>query len=180
MHDPGFVNIGNPDLIDRRRWRKVPIGPGGTLSDYVPFYFTPCSPMLLNIHTARGGVQSRQNEEIVVIVSSLPALRSKGVEYVLTDRHAYLAAAEFFHDESKLAEVVDYGPLRRRDFARDEEHPEKFDRYQAEALAHRVVPVSAFLGIGCYTVQVRDSIARQCADLGVSVKVYLRPQWYFS
>lgn len=50
-HDPNFVTIGNPDLIERRRQRRVPIAPNGTLADYVPFYFTPKSPMLLNIKT---------------------------------------------------------------------------------------------------------------------------------
>ena len=41
--DPNCRNIGNVDLIDKRARRKVPIPPGGTLSDYVPFYFTPYS-----------------------------------------------------------------------------------------------------------------------------------------
>jgi hypothetical protein len=178
--DPNFVSIGNPDLIDKRRSRRVPISPGGTLADYVPFYFTPCSPMLLNIHTGRGGVQPRKNEEIAVIVSSLSSLKQNGVEYVFTDRHAYLAAADFFDDDSRLTEAVDFGPLQRRDFARDPEHPEKFDRYQAEALAYQFVPVSAFLGIGCYTSHVRDSVDQLCSKLGVSVKVLHRPEWYFS
>ena len=44
--DPNFTGIGNPELIERRRHRKVDILPGGTLEDYVPFYFTPFSPML--------------------------------------------------------------------------------------------------------------------------------------
>ena len=39
--DPNYVPIGNKDLITRRSARAVPIPPGGTLSDYVPFYFTP-------------------------------------------------------------------------------------------------------------------------------------------
>ena len=37
VRDPEFVNIGNPDLIAKRRSREVPIPPGGTLADYVPF-----------------------------------------------------------------------------------------------------------------------------------------------
>jgi O-acetyl-ADP-ribose deacetylase (regulator of RNase III) len=49
--DPNFVQIGNPDLISKRH-SKVANGPyGGTLSDYVPFYFTPLSPMFYNIKT---------------------------------------------------------------------------------------------------------------------------------
>lgn len=39
VYDPNYVEIGNPDLIDKRAHRDVPVGPGGTLSDYVPFYF---------------------------------------------------------------------------------------------------------------------------------------------
>src|SRR5207302_9261358 len=49
--DPNFVEIGNPDLISSRARRSVPVAPGGLLSDYIPFYFTPHSPMLYNIKT---------------------------------------------------------------------------------------------------------------------------------
>lgn len=49
---PNYRNIGNVDLIDKRSRRNVSVGPGGTLNDYVPFYFTPYSIMLYNIHTA--------------------------------------------------------------------------------------------------------------------------------
>lgn len=68
--DPGFVQIGNVELIGKRSHRPVPVPPGGTLADYVPFYFTPFSPMLYNILTGRG-VRQRPNEEIVILVSSL-------------------------------------------------------------------------------------------------------------
>ncbi len=54
--DPDYRPIGNPEIIERRRTREVPIPPGGTLSDYVPFYFTPFSPMFYNIVTGYGGV----------------------------------------------------------------------------------------------------------------------------
>src|SRR5215216_910607 len=73
--DPDFVAIGNPELIHVRRDRAVDIPPGGTLADYVPFCFTPCSPMLLNITTGYRGIQKRDKAEIVVLVSSLVALR---------------------------------------------------------------------------------------------------------
>lgn len=49
--DPNFVIIGNLELIEKRQCRVVDVGPGGTLSDYIPFYFTPFSPMMYNIKT---------------------------------------------------------------------------------------------------------------------------------
>jgi hypothetical protein len=69
--DPDYVNIGSESLIAKRASRSVPIPPGGTLSDYVPFYFTPLSPMMYNIRTGYGGIMRRENREIVVLVSSV-------------------------------------------------------------------------------------------------------------
>ena len=41
LADPKYVQIGNPDLIARWPPRDVPVALGGTLGDYIPFYFTP-------------------------------------------------------------------------------------------------------------------------------------------
>jgi hypothetical protein len=35
--DPDYEEIGNPDLTAMRAHRAVPMPPGGTLSDYIPF-----------------------------------------------------------------------------------------------------------------------------------------------
>ena len=170
--DPNFVDIGNPELIARRCSRAVDIEPGGTLD------FTPLSPMLLNIRTG-WGVQQRRNEEILILVSSLPALEANRVPYVFTDRHAYLATASFSSDRSLLAGFVDFALLRRRDFKADPDDPGKKERYQAEALAYRHVPIAAILGIGCYTPSVSVEIESLCANVGVSVDVVVRTGWYF-
>jgi ssDNA thymidine ADP-ribosyltransferase, DarT len=76
---PDYVTIGNPELIGRRSQRIVPIPPGGTLADYVPFYFTPFSVMMKNIHSGRS-VEKRSNDEIVILVSSLPHVQSLGYQ----------------------------------------------------------------------------------------------------
>ena len=106
VQDLNFVNIGNPELIDKRHHRDVPCAPFGTLSDYVPFYFTPHSPMLYNISTGYGGIRKRSKDEIVIMISSIHSLALKGVPCIFTDRHAYLNAAQFFSDPSGLGPVV--------------------------------------------------------------------------
>ena len=73
--DPNFMNIGNIDLIERRHVQQIHVAPGGTVSDYVPFYFTPLSMMAFNIHTGRN-VPKRANSEIIILVTSLPQLPS--------------------------------------------------------------------------------------------------------
>jgi len=120
--DPDFVPIGDPDIVARRRSTRVPIHPGGTLSDYVPFYFTPHSPRLYNIKTGHRGVTQRQNAEIVILVSSLHKVLEHGGAFVFTDRHAAASAMARF--SSKLDDLADFIPwelLRTRDFQRDPE-----------------------------------------------------------
>jgi hypothetical protein len=156
----------------------VPIQPGGTLADYVPFYFTPSSPMLLNILTGQGGVTQRSPDEIVIVVSSLHLLRDCGIPFVFTDRHAYLATARFASDLGDLG-LVDWDLLNRRNFRRDPERPEQFDRYQAEALAHRSLPASAVLGLGCYNDYERSDLERAVEELDLELHVVVRPSWYF-
>ena len=116
--DPNFVEIGNKDLISRRDRHPVRRPPGGTLSDYIPFYFTPFSPMLFNIRTGWGGIRQRNNDEIVIMVSSLRTLRAENVPFLFTDRHAYLVAAQFYSDLAHL-DQIDWDMLQRRDFSFD-------------------------------------------------------------
>lgn len=149
--DPNFIEIGNRDLISKRSHKIVPIPPGGTLSDYVPFYFTPYSPMLLNIKTGWNGIQQRPMSDIAIITSSLPRLAEDGVQFVFTDRHAYLRTADDMFS-SALADLVriDWNILQARDFRRDPNDPGKMERYQAEALVYQRVPVTSLLGIVCH------------------------------
>lgn len=178
LQDPGFVAIGNAEIIDRRQRRKVPIAPGGHLANYIPFYFTPYSLMLYNIKTGYGGIQQRPNHDIVILVSSLLKLEEFGVRYVFTDRHAVLAAASFFSRRADLGHV-DFDLLQRRDFRRDENDPGKLKRYQAEALAYQRVPMEALVGVACYTEAVRHEVEAATSSAGVSVKVVTRREFYF-
>jgi hypothetical protein len=94
--DPNHRNIGNVELIDKRSRRVVAFGPGGTLSDYVPFYFTPFSIMMFNIMTGHGGIPRVPNEEILILVSSLHEVSKLNIPFVFTDRHAYTAMSRYF------------------------------------------------------------------------------------
>jgi hypothetical protein len=177
--DPNFVAIGNPDLIGKRNHRVVPLTPGGTLANYVPFYFTPKSPMLLNIKTGYGGIIKRGNDEIVVLVSSCQALSNHRVQILFTDRHAYKATADWSGNPDDLATMIDWKILCRHNFARDDSYPDKMERYQAEALAYRHVPSAALLGVGCASAAVKARVDAQVQVAGLSLKAVVQPHWYF-
>ena len=136
VQDPHYVNIGNTELIDKRSKRHVPIPPQGTLSDYVPFYFTPFSIMMFNIKTGYGGITKRQNRDIVIFVSSIHLLLQLELPFVFTNQHAYAADTDYYSDPAELRQI-DWPLLRSRNFKTDDADPGKQLRYQAEALVHR-------------------------------------------
>ncbi|MEK2609577.1 DUF4433 domain-containing protein [Pseudomonas shirazensis] len=172
-----YVGIGNPDLISRRSQREVPIEPWGTLADYVPFYFTPFSVMMKNIHSG-WGVQKRSNDEIVILVSSLYRIESLGLRFIFTDAHAYPNWTGYYSDLSSL-DRIDWEVLQRRDFKRDPEDPRKMERYQAEALVHGHVPPTGLLGIICYNEALKCRVEEEVQKRRLDIPVHARPGWYF-
>ncbi|MEJ5862564.1 type II toxin-antitoxin system toxin DNA ADP-ribosyl transferase DarT [Pseudomonas farsensis] len=174
---PLYVSIGNVDLIDKRRTRHVPIAPWGVLADYVPFYFTPFSVMMKNIHSGRS-VQQRSNDEIVILVSSLYRVDELGLPFVFTNAHAYPDWTNYYGDLASLGEI-DWPILQRRDFKRDPDDPRKIERYQAEALIHHHLPITGLLGIMCYNDATKQRIEQDVAARGLTLSVHARPTWYF-
>lgn len=176
--DPDFVPIGSPELIAKRAHRVVECGPGGTLGDYVPFYFTPYSIMMLNIKTGWGGAIQRDNAEIVVLASSIHRLVELGIQFVFFDGHAYMEESTGYDSVDDLGKI-DWPLLRSRDFANDPDDPGKKGRYQAEALVYRHLPASALLGIACYNQEVAGNVANLVAEQGLELPVKALPGWYF-
>jgi hypothetical protein len=176
--DPNFTDIGNPDLIGKRNHRQVSVGPGGTLSDYVPFYFTPWSPMLYNIKTGYQGVQQRAMSEIVILVSSIPKLDELGQRYLISDRHAYLQLAQFATDVSGLAQI-DWPLLQSRNFKRDPDHPERFDRYQAEALVHLQLPCVGLIGIVCHGEEQKRGLEVELLQRSLKLTLIAQKDMFF-
>lgn len=175
--DPNFVAIGNPDLIDKRHVQIVAKPPGGRLSDYIPFYFTPLSMMALNIKTGRN-VRQRSNSEIVILVSSLKKLAQNDVPFLFTDIHASVAGARFSSDLEDLNRI-DWNILQNRDFSRNNDDMGKTSRYQAEALVHKHLPISSLLGVVCYNKETKEWAKSLAEKEEAHVDVITRTAWYF-
>lgn len=178
VKSPTWVNIGNPELIDKRAHHPVPVAPSGVLNDYVPFYFTPFSPMLRNINTGWGGITKRTNEEIVILVSSLHHVAELELCYLFTDSHANYQWTNFYSTLDDL-DKIDWPILQQRDFKRDPDDPGKFERYQAEALIHNHLPVAGLLGLFCYTEAVKQHVEQEVQRRQIKLPAYVRKEWYF-
>lgn len=175
--DPDYRPIGKEDLIERRALRVVPVEPGGVLADYVSFYFTPRTPMLLNIRTGRG-VEQHPMSDIVMLVSSVHTLVEKDIPFVLTDRHAYLQAARYANDLSGLS-AIPWEQLQASDFQRSEEDPSRIERYQAEALVHRHLPLDALLGMACYDQGSKRRIEDELTRRSLKMRLVVDSHPYF-
>jgi hypothetical protein len=170
-----YVEIGNQELIAKRKAHPVPCGPGGTLGDYVPFYFTPFSPMLYNIKTGYNGIPKKPVEEIVILISSLRYLKEKGMPFVFTDRHAKLKLAQFSDDLTNLSWII-WPVLQAKNFKKDD--MDKFEKYQAEALVYKKLPLNALMGIACYNDTVKTEIEKLCDSKGHKVQIVARRNWF--
>ena len=178
VRDPNYVTIGNAELIAKRTNRNIPVPPQGTLEDYVPFYFTPYSPMLFNIKTGYNGITRRPNQEIVILVSSLHRLTELQVPFIFSDRHALLETARFSTDTADL-DRIDWKILQERDFKRDLNDLQKMERYQAEALVYNRFPIEALLGVTCYNAAAGAQLETEMTKRKLNLRVLVKPTWYF-
>lgn len=176
--DRNYVSIGSAELIGKRMQRQVPLPPGGTLGDYVPFYFTPFSMMMYNIKTGYNGVTKRPNRDIVIFVSSIHRLAEAGLPFVFTNGHAYMIEADFYNQVADL-DKIDWPLLQKRDFQRDQNDFYKQFRYQAEALAHQHVPLKALIAVCCHDDGIRERLSLKLGEMGANLPVNVTPRFYF-
>jgi len=133
--------------------------------------------MMFNIKTGYG-VKQVPNDEIVIFVSSLPHVAALGIQFIFTNQHAYPLMAGYFTDLAEL-DQIDWALLQRRDFKHDPDDPGKKERYQAEALIWKQVPLAALQGVCCHTPAVEKQIKAEIGRRDLSFKVAAQPNWYF-
>lgn len=166
-------SIAYQSLKDRRARTAVTCGVGGTLADYVPFYFAPRSPMLWAMKSGRVNAQATQMDDILYLVSSTQDLRAAGRTVVVTDRHPMLAIAAVTDDDSALdGDFVDWAVMRMT-YWKDHK-----DRRQAECLAHPNVAWDLIRDVGVRSPNMGAWISDQLARLGLPTSVTVRPGWY--
>lgn len=69
--------------------------------------------------------------------------------------------------------------LQRRDFKNNADDPSKKERYQAEALVYKHLPIEALTAIACYTDGVVEGVRNAIKSQQLNVQVIKRANWYF-
>jgi ssDNA thymidine ADP-ribosyltransferase DarT-like protein len=170
------VNIGHRHIKERRMNRRVPVGPEGTVGDYVPFYFAPRSPMLFAID--RGVVEGYADGQrpVIYLCSTAEAVKKAGLRWVFTEGHADMRFTDFF-DDLKDLDKIDWDLMQSRYWNDTNDDPDRKRRRQAEFLVHEFFPWELVSYIGVYD----RSIAEKAGEIikGGSPELGIERGWYY-
>lgn len=97
--------IHNTEVQQRRSETRVPCAPGGTVHDYVPFYFGYLSPMLLNLKTGRVAGFDEGQGALIYLVSTCQNVAESGALFVFTEGHGAAGWTDWFNDLRNLVDL---------------------------------------------------------------------------
>lgn len=177
------VEVGAPDIKERRRRRAVPIAPGGHVGDYVPFYFAPRSPMLYRIACDhRDAITDRYQGgdlPLVYLVTTIGAVLAEELDWVATDGNAATATTEFTRDVASLEALVDWPLMSATRWNNTEDDPDRQRRRLAEFLVHRRVPLSLIRWVATYDDSCKAQVRALMKGGPLTERIVTRPSWYY-
>lgn len=173
------VRIGYTDLKDRRARTEVPVPPGGMLSEYVPFYFGPRSPMLYTIN--RGNVPGYGDGQgpLVHLVADSYTIEAAGHDVVFTDGHPVILLSEFSNDLSQIPDMVDLPLMGERYWYDTDDDPDRKRRRQAELLVHRQLSFESIHRIGVMSQDTAILVDQALDGLAQAPEVAVERGWYY-
>jgi hypothetical protein len=177
--DPGFVAIGNPEIIDVRSETAVDLDGYGNIGEYVPFYFTPRSIMLLNIVSGYWApkVIRRSKEEIVVIRCLIETLASQE-RWFFTDGQANDEETTHYGNLKHLKRI-DWENIQNSRFHKSDGDVDRPRRYQAEFLVYDAVPVNCIESVCVYSDKMKLWAQKKVNDAGKMIHVHVHKPYFF-
>lgn len=172
--------IHNEEVQNKRHVTEISCGPGGTIHDYVPFYFGYLSPMMLNLKTGRVPGYDEGHEPLIYLVSTAQKVRDSGAGFVFSNGHGLATFTDWFDDLTRL-DQVDWDMVYQRYWADTLVDMDRQRRKQAEFLVYRLCDWTLIEEIGvldqAMKQQVEGILAKYPAKLHRPVVV--RSEWYY-
>lgn len=154
----------------------MPVGPGGTVGDYVPFYFAPLSPMLYAIFKNQVAGYTAGQQPVIYLCSSTEAVHAANCRWVFTEGHAVIDFTDFF-DDFKYLGRIDWPLMRAKYWFATDADPDRSRRRQAEFLVHQFFPWNLVKNIVVYdaaNAKVVSGILK-----GQPPPVEIKRGWYY-
>lgn len=155
-------------------------GPGGTILDYIPFYFGPRSPMLLRLATHWDVDYDGPQDEIIYLVSTAQEMIHRRRRCVFSDGHGLARFTKWFEDLASLNQV-DWPIVYARYWNDTLEDNDRKRRKQAEFLVHKSCGWSRVQEIGVMNQGAKTAVEQVLAEYpeAGTPPVNLRTAWYY-
>lgn len=159
---------------------QIPVGPGGTIHDYVPFYFGYMSPMMLQLKTGQVAGYNEGQQPLIYLVSSAQVVEAAGIRFVFSDGHGLARFTDWFDDLSRL-DAVDWGMVYQQYWADKVEDMDRQRKKQAEFLVYQCCPWSLIQEIVVIDSTMQQRVeAIQAAFPAVQRRVVTAKRgWYY-
>ncbi len=174
LRDENYVPIGDVQVIQIRKDRKYH---GYCLSDYMPFYFGPRSPMLYVIQHGFNGVRKVAPENIVYCVVRIEDIIKNDVGCIFTDGHALSSLTNYYgkNELSILDSFVKYDDVYSA-YWNSEMDIDLKRRKEAELLINDDLPVQYIRGFVVYN----ETAKTRLINIGVAAElIVVKPGFYF-
>jgi hypothetical protein len=175
-----YRTIHDVDVQAKRHARPITVGPGGTIHDYVPFYFGPRSPMLLQLHTGRVAGYSERQDPLIYLVSSVQAVVAAGCGHIFSDGHGLATFTQWYAAAADL-EKVDWAAVNARQWNDTVQDMDRQRRKQAEFLVYQRCPWAAVSTIAVLndSVLTRVQTIQATHPPALRRQVSIQPTWYY-
>lgn len=178
MRDHDFHPIGNIEIIGRRTNKQVVVvPPGGVLGEYVPFYFSGHSPMLLNIATGYG-VPRVPQKDIVFLVCDAFEIASHGLPFCFTDGNATKSITRFFNGLDDL-DKLDWSTIRSTLWKNTDDDYDRVRKKMAEFLVKDHVPAALIRGIIVRNEAAAMKLGSTSQDAALPIKIDTNNDYYY-
>jgi ssDNA thymidine ADP-ribosyltransferase, DarT len=170
----------NSQVQASRQLKALPCGPGGTIHDYVPFYFGPLSPMVLNLKSGRVQGYSEGQEPLIYLVTTVEDVLNSGASYVFSDGHGLATFTSWYDDVSQL-DQVDWALVGERYWHDQPADNDRQRRKQAEFLIHRELEWTVIRAIAVYTRAQCSAYAICWTHMseGYHPTIMVKSDWYY-
>lgn len=173
-----YKDVAYSTLQDHRARKLVTCGMGGTLHDYVPFYFCPLSPMLYAISKNKVPGYVEGTRPLIFFVSSVQAIAQAGLPFVFTDGHGIMDYTGFYDDLNQLTQV-DWPLMKSKMWNSTPADPDRKRRRSAEFLIHDFLPWHLVTYIGTRSPLIQATVSTLLSGIPHQPQVLVRPNWYY-
>jgi len=181
------VEISHSHLKSRRAKKQVlnragqVIAAGGTLDEYVPFYFANRSPMLYSINIGNVKNYSDGQTNIIYLVSSVEQIKDRNRPWFFTDGHAVEFITEFLIETEQMNKI-DWEVINSWSWHDQDDDTDRCRRKQAELLVYKSIHLRWFDRIGVFDEQ-RALLVEKIFDnakFDHRPKIMIEPNWFYT